>query len=196
MRIFTLALLASVLFVGCQESEPTMITSDTGTRYLLFDDGEGDQVVPGEFVYFHASMRTEGDSTLFSTRDGGGDMPVVQAAPLDQEQVGPVEDVIRYMRVGDRAQVRVNIEEFPNKPPGLETDTVVLYDVEVMEILSEEEFGVRQEAKQAEEEAARAEVQALAPERLQFAEEVRAEYKEGGLEDVQTTPSGLKYVVH
>ena len=147
IRFLPIALLVSVLFTSCQQSKSISATSDLGTRYELFKDGEGDQVQPGEFVYFHAAMRTEGDSTLFTTRENGGDMPVVQAAPLDQEQVGPVEDVIRYMRVGDRAEVRVNIEEFPNKPPGLEQDTVVLYDVEVMEVLSEEEFAVRQEAK-------------------------------------------------
>jgi len=153
----------------------------------------------GDFVYFHAAMRTEGDSTLFSTRTSGGDLPVIQAATAEatKEEVGPVEDVIRKMRVGDSAVVRVNIQAFPNKPPGMEADSVVLYDVVITEVVSEEDFTARQSAKQAEAEAKRSAIRELEPERLAFAAQTVKDYNAGKFEGkLETTPSGLKYIVH
>lgn len=195
MRILLLALLAGVTFYSC-ETDGEDMTSELGTRYQLFKTGSGEQVQEGEYVSFHARMRTEGDSTLFSTRENGGELPIIQAAAMDVEEIGPVEDVLRYMRLGDSAVVRVNIEGNPQRPPGLELDTVIIYDVVVQEILTEEAFNMRREEKMAEMEASRDIVRARGEERLEFAEGVREDYGAGSIEDMQTTPSGLKYVVH
>ncbi len=177
-----------------------MQTSELGNRFQLFTaEGSGDKVIPGDFVYFHAAMRTEKDSTLFSTRDGGGELPVIQAAQEDatSAEIGPVEDVIRKMRVGDSAVVRVNIDSFPQKPPGMENDSVVLYDVVITEIVSEADFTARQEAKQAEAEEKAKLVRALEPERLAFAAKTVTDYRDGKLdEDIKATASGLKYIIH
>lgn len=201
MRFTILALLASALIFTACKKESTLQTSDQGTRYTLYKTGSGNQVATGEYVYFHAAMRTEGDSVLFSTRDGVGEMPVIQAAAFDADteqgpQIGPVEDVLRYMRLGDSAVIRVNIEQFPNKPPGLEQDTVVFYDVVVMEIIDEETFEMRRAEKDAEREAVREVVRAREEDRKQYAEQVVADYRDGKLDNVQETASGLKYIVH
>lgn len=201
MRSILFLLVASALFYACADKgNAAMQTTDLGNRYQLFTaNGSGEQVKSGDFVYFHAAMRTEGDSTLFSTRTGGGDLPVIQAATAEatKEEVGPVEDVIRKMRAGDSAVVRVNIESFPNKPPGMEADSVVLYDVIITEVVSEEEFTARQAAKQSEAEAKRSLIRELEPERLAFAAQTVKDYNAGKFEGkLETTPSGLKYIVH
>lgn len=201
MRSLLFLLAASALFYACGEKgNAALQTTDLGNRYQLFTaNGSGEQVQSSDFVYFHAAMRTEGDSTLFSTRTGGGDLPVVQAAAADaaKEEVGPVEDVIRYMRVGDSAVVRVNIESFPSKPPGMENDTVVLYDVVITEVLNEAQFNDRQSAKQAEAEGKRSVIRELEPERLAFAAQTVKDYNAGKLNgDMKSTESGLKYVIH
>lgn len=201
MRLLLFLLLASTLFYACENGgSSAMQTTELGNRYQLFTaDGSGEKVVPGDFVYFHAAMRTEQDSTLFSTRTGGGDLPVIQAAEATAtaDEIGPVEDVVRNMRVGDSAVVRVNIEEFPQKPPGMEFDSVVLYDVVITEIVSEADFTARQEAKQAEAEEKRKLIRALEPERLAFAAKVVTDYRDGKLDDeIKTTESGLKYIIH
>lgn len=201
MRSIFFTLLAGTLLYGCQSDGTSgMATTDLGNRYQLFTaNGSGDKVVPGDFVYFHAAMRTEGDSTLFSTRDGGGELPVIQAAETTatKDEIGPVEDVIRQMRLGDSAVVRVNIEGFPQKPPGMENDSVVLYDVVITEIVSEEDFTARQAAKQAEAEEKAKAIRALEPERLEFAAGVVKDYRAGKLDgQIKTTESGLKYLIH
>ena len=201
MRSILFLLAASALFYACGEKgDAAMQSTDLGNRYQIFTaNGSGEVVQPGDFVYFHAAMRTEGDSTLFSTRTGGGDLPVVQAATTEatKDEVGPVEDVIRQMRVGDSAVVRVNIDAFPNKPPGMEADSVVLYDVIVTEVVSEEDFTARQAAKQAEAESKRSVIRELEPERLAFAGQTVKDYNSGKFEGkLETTASGLKYIVH
>ncbi|TXF88633.1 hypothetical protein FUA23_14130 [Neolewinella aurantiaca] len=101
------------------------------------------------------------------------------------------------MRVGDSAVVRVNIDAFPAKPPGMENDSVVLYDVIVTEIVSEADFTARQEAKQAEAAAKAEKIRALEPERLAFAAKVVTDYRAGKLDgDIKATESGLKYIIH
>lgn len=200
MRTILFLLLASTLFYACGEKGGSLETTEIGNRYQLFTaNGSGDKVVPGDYVYFNAAMRTEGDSVLFSTWTSGGELPVVQAAELTatKDEIGPVEDIVRQMRVGDSAVVRVNISEFPSKPPGMENDSVILYDVVVAEIVSEEDFNSRQEAKQAEAEAKREVIRELEPERLAFAAQVVKDYNDGKLNDqLKTTPSGLKYIIH
>lgn len=195
MRILFLALLAGVTLYSCEPKGGEM-TSEMGTRYTLFKTGSGEIVQEGEYVSFHANMRTEGDSVLFSTRETGGELPIIQAAAMDVEDIGPVEDVLRYMRLGDSAVVRVNIEGNPQRPPGLEMDSVIIYDVVVQEILTEEAFNMRREEKMAEMDAERALVTGREEERLEFAEGIRASYKAGDIGEVQSTPSGLKYVIH
>lgn len=197
MRSIVYALLACGILFACGGSNAQMETSPLGNRYQLFKGGgSGDPVATGDFVYFHAAMRSEGDSILFSTRQGGGEQPVVQAAEEGNDQIGPVEDVIRFMRTGDSAVVRVNIAKFPNKPPGLENDTVILYSVVVTEILSKEEFEARTASEEAAKEEVRAVVRAREAERTEFSAGILKAYKEGTLENIQTTPSGLKYVIH
>ncbi len=202
MRFILFLLATSSLFYACgSESGGAMQTTEIGNRYQLFTaNGAGEKVQPGDFVYFHAAMRTEGDSVLFSTRDGGeANLPVVQAPELtaSKDEIGPVEDVVRQMRVGDSAVVRVNIEEFPSKPPGMEMDTVVIYDVIVTEIVSEEEFTARQEVLQQEAEEKKQVVIARGEERRQFATQVVKDYQAGKLDDqIKVTESGLKYIIH
>jgi FKBP-type peptidyl-prolyl cis-trans isomerase FkpA len=201
MRSLLFLLLASAMFYACDKGgSSAMQTTELGNRYQLFTaDGSGEKVVPGDFVYFHAAMRTEGDSTLFSTRTGGGDLPVIQAAEITAtlDEIGPVEDVVRNMRIGDSAVVRVNIETFPTKPPGMENDSVVLYDVVITEIVSEVDFTARQEVKQAGAEEKANVIRALEHERLAYAAKVVTDYRDGKLDaDIKATESGLKYVIH
>jgi FKBP-type peptidyl-prolyl cis-trans isomerase FkpA len=200
MRLFILLLLAGGLFYGCGSGDTSTKTTALGTRYQLFTSGgSGEKVQPGEFVYFQAQLRSEADSVFFRTRDGGEDQtPFVQAAPEDatMDNLGPVEDVLRYMRIGDSAVVRVNMEEFPTRPPGLENDTVALYDLVVTNILTEEEFSAIQVEKEKEARAVAELVMAREADRVAFAEETLKAYQDGTLEGIQETSTGLKYVIH
>ncbi|NJC25006.1 FKBP-type peptidyl-prolyl cis-trans isomerase [Neolewinella antarctica] len=197
MRILTLALLASVLFTGCESDGGETMTTELGRTFEIFKSGDGPVVKPGDYVSFNATIKTQTDSTLFSTYATGGDLPMIQAVAMDTEDVGDVEDIIRYMRVGDSATVQVKIVDPRQRAPGMENDTVTFYTVKPFEILSEEEFEIRRDEKMAEMEAGRSIIIARGEERNTFAAGVIEQYNAGDLDDqLETTASGLKYIVH
>ena len=203
MKNLFVLLLAVLCLYGCENKDAAVVdmqTTPAGNRYAItVANPDGQAVEPGDFVYFHAALKSEGDSTLFNTREGDGPTPVIQAAALDADanQLGPVEDVLRYMKVGETANIRINISEYDNKPPGMENDTVLIYEVAMSEIVDEEEFSARQAKLQEEREMEMEKVKALAPERTEFAGKVRADYAAGKLDgELKTTESGLKYIIH
>lgn len=197
-------LVALVLITGCQQSTSggpdDLLTTEGGTRYYISDGKPDAQLVqPGDYLYFQAALTTERDSVLFDTRDGGGPPPAVEAAGMDKtaEQIGPVEDVLRVMRLGETAVVRVNIADFPNKPPGMENDTVMQYVIELNEIVDKATYDERQAALRAEAEEKAAAIKARAPEVGDFSEQVVEQYKAGELDgELVELQDGLKYIIH
>ncbi len=198
-----LLLAGMTLLAACEDSgKEGMMTSDIGTRYTYVtsnDDGQLPQ--PGDYVYFHAQVKNEGDSVIIDTRDNGGDQPVLQALAdsLINAETSPVQDVVSKLRVGERAMIRTNISEFPPqaKPPGMQDDSIMLYDIEVTEIVGQDEFMARQQALQAEAMAEAEEVRKREPEVRSFTEQVYEDYKAGRLDDqVQSTEDGIRYIIH
>ena len=201
--LFTLLVPAAMLLAtGCDQSggKDGMQTTETGNRYTyLTTNDEGRLAEPGEFIYFNAILKTEGDSVLINTQTAGGPPPVIQALSdsIVNAETGPVEDVLRKVRVGERVLIRANLDNFPRKPPGMENDSVLLYDLEVTEIIDQDEFNARQEAAAAEAQAEAAEVRGRMDERMEFSQQVYEDYQAGNLDDeLQTTPSGLRYILH
>ena len=200
-RIFLL--LAGLSLVACgDDAKSGMQTTDLGNRYTYTNANDDGQLAEaGDFIYFQAQVKNEADSIIYDTRDAGGDMPVIQALSdsIINENTGPVEDVVRKLRVGERAVIRTNISEYPPqaKPAGMQNDTVLLYDVEVTEIVNQEEFSARQEALRAEQEAKAEVIRGREEEVLEFTQQVYDDYKAGELDDeLQTTPNGVKYIIH
>lgn len=201
MRYLFCLLCAGFLLTGCQtDGSADLLTTESGNRYSLFTDNRSGEVVKiGDYVYFHAAMRSEGDSIILSTRDMGGEPQVIQVTAIDptDENTSPIVDVISKMAMGDSAVIRVNMDKFPSKPPGLEMDSVMLYDIVITEAIDEETFNSRlSEEEQANAAAVKA-VMAREEEMLDFADQVVSDYTAGKLDgELQTTESGLKYIIH
>jgi FKBP-type peptidyl-prolyl cis-trans isomerase FkpA len=101
------------------------------------------------------------------------------------------------MAAGDSAVIRVNMNQFPSKPPGLENDSVLLYTVAVTEVIDEEAYVARLSEEELAAKKAREEVLAREDERLAFAAGVLNDYTSGKLDGaLQTTATGLKYIIH
>ncbi len=200
-RLFLL--LAGLSLAACEDDAKTgMQTTELGNRYTYVTTNDDGQLAnSGDYIYFHAQLKNEADSVVYDTRDAGGDTPVIQALSdtIINENTGPVEDIVRKLRVGERAVIRTNISEYPPqaKPPGMQNDSVLLYDVEVTEVVEQEEFAARQTAIQ-EEQAAKAEViRAREDEVLEFTQQVYDDYKAGELDgELQTSPQGVQYIIH
>ncbi|PPK86338.1 FKBP-type peptidyl-prolyl cis-trans isomerase FkpA [Neolewinella xylanilytica] len=200
-RLFLL--LAGLSFAACEDdTKAGMQTTELGNRYTYVTTNDDGQLAnSGDYIYFQAQLKNEADSIVYDTRDAGGDPPVIQALSdtIVNENTGPVEDIVRKLRVGERAVIRTNISEYPPqaKPPGMQNDTVLLYDVEVTEIVDQEAFATRQEAIRAEQQAKADQVRGREQEVLDFTQQVYEDYKAGELDgQLQSTPGGVQYIVH
>jgi FKBP-type peptidyl-prolyl cis-trans isomerase FkpA len=172
-------------------------TTALGREYTLHTDAGGAKSKPGDFVYFQYIMRTA-DSTLANTREMGQE-PYTQhpSDSMGVDQIDEVTDVVRSLGVGDSATVVMRIDTFPSKPPGLEDVDEIFFDIVVTDIVDEATFNQRMEAEQAEAQARMQAALERAPQVQAFADSIRQTYLAGQLaSEVQTTDSGLKYIIH
>lgn len=198
MRKYSLSALFALLILAACSSPSADRETPNGVPYTIHTAGDGEKLVEGMVAYIHVNMRTT-DSLLFSTQDAGETQAVpVPPDSIPGDQMDPVRDVLRFLSVGDSATLTFQIDTIPQfqLPPALQGQENVYYDVTVYEALDEVAFQARQEAKQAELAAVAAEVRERGEERRSFANGVYEAYKTGTLEDVQTTESGLSYVIH
>lgn len=193
-----LCLLALMVSYGCQKSRTGPQVTALGTEYILHTDiTEGPVAEVGSFAYIQAAIRN-GDSVVFDTRDNAAPPTAVQilSDTLGADQVGPVEDALRGLRTGDSLTVIFRIDTLESKPPGFEDADAIYYDIVITEIVSESEFNTRREAEQAKLQVKRDEVMAREPAVAAMVAGTQSAYQAGTLENIQTTPSGLKYVIH
>ena len=89
------------------------------------------------------------------------------------------------------------MDQFPAKPPGLEMDSVLLYDIVITEVVDEATFNSRLSEEEQAAAAAAKVITGREEEMLAFADQVVSDYTAGKLDgELKTTESGLKYIVH
>lgn len=197
MRIQLLfVLLVGLTLASCQQ-EPTKQTTPSGFEYVLHTDAGGEEPVPGDYVVFQAYMRN-GDSIVYSSRSQP--RPPMFQIPTEEEPgrpPSPVEEVIQEMSLGDSATVYINIDTMQRKPNGFEGASVMYYDLVIEEVKSAEEYAEEQNAKMKEAQEMRQKMMERMPEIETLVQETREAYNNNNLGDeLQSTDSGLKYVVH
>lgn len=170
-------------------------TLKDGTIFnIIKPNDKGQMAAPGEYFSFHATMLSQADSILFSTRDGG-EPQVVQLDTLNANPV-PAVAALKLMRVGEVGRITVPMEMFPRKPPGLESDSILYYEVALLSVISQAEY----EAQRLEEERLAAEaavaLKAREAEVLAFHQDVLTRYRSDEMGPVDTTASGLRYIIH
>ena len=85
----------------------------------------------GEYQRFHATLMSQADSLLFSTKTGEGDPQLIQV-DTNATRLTEITIVLQQMREGEIAKIMMPLSQFGVKPPGLEKDSVLFYEVEYM----------------------------------------------------------------
>lgn len=206
MRNLTLLFIA-VLFVAtaCESNEKKV--TEGGFPYEHHVSKGGTLPQSGDYVSFHVQMRN-GDSVIVSSRSQPNVPKIlIPEPPTDAEsakKVSPLIGALKLMSVGDSLTLFYPIDTLPQKPKGFEDADFMTYDIVLLDILSAEEFQKEQEAMRKEQEEIRKKqeenkplIQAREPEVAAQVKDLAAKYTSGGLEgQLQTTPSGLKYIIH
>lgn len=194
LLICVVALLAGY---ACQQKTGRQ-TTKLGNEFILHtNSSEGPAAEVGMFAYIQAAIRN-GDSVVYDTRTVGAPPTAVQIMPdsLGADRIGPVEDALRGLRKGDSLTVIFRIDTLDRKPPGFEDADAIYYDISIEEVVTEGEFNARREREQAEMQAKMDAVIQREPEVLAFVAATQQSYSAGTLDGIQSTPSGLKYVIH
>lgn len=185
-------LIALTFFLmGCQDggNQAKEATLPSGYKYIRQTEGTGQKANPGDVVFFHYYMRKQ-DSIIASSREQGPP-PVVQipdSATAQAREMSPVEEVLQITAVGDCVTIFVPLDTLPveQRPPGFEEEEVLYYDVVMTDVKTMAEV----QAEQQEFQNQANEIGQLVAERLET-------YKSGGFADaLQTTDSGIEYVIH
>lgn len=191
-----LRLLFLLTFFATAHLAAQKMALENGSTYEITKvNPEGSKAEVGEYLRFHASLLTQADSLMFSTKTGAGTPQLVKMDTTAARQT-EVSIVLREMRAGEVARITMPMDQFGVTPPGLEEDTLLFYEVELLEIVSEEAFLSEQKAKEAQASADRERVMAREEESLAFHNDILAQYRAGTLTGIQSTASGLKYIIH
>ena len=183
------------LFACAPKSNVTgeRISSPNGDyEYLWLVDAPGDTVEINDYVEYHAYVRN-GEDVKFSTRDGTGD-PVRNQLTKEAARE-PLVQMLFRMSPGDSVAVFTPLPPGQPTPPDFEGATEVRYDIVLLNELTKEEYDASIAQLKEKQEAAAAEFKAAEAEIARRTATALAEYKADNIDDLQTTPSGLKYVV-
>lgn len=193
VNLFIAVAFVALLFAGCQEEKKV---TPSGYEYIVHTQSGGGAPNPGDYVYFHAQMRNQ-DSVLYASRDYGQE-PFLQipTAETPGRTPSPVEEVLRFMSVGDSVTVIINLDTIPNKPPGFEDAKEMYYDVVLMNIKNETTFQQDATAEREKQRVEREDAQARLPEITENVTSIINQYNAGALNDqLKSTEAGLKYLV-
>lgn len=178
-RIF-LFLLVAVMMTACQQEAAEKDTLPSGYEYILHTpDNTAPKAEPGAIAFFRYGMRND-DELVVSNYDDTFAQPQPIADPNSPRQLNPIEEALMLMAEGDSLTIIVPLDTLPaeQRPQGFENSEALYYDITLEELKSKDDLATKQE-----------EVAAMVNETIEA-------YTGGTLEGIQTTDSGLKYVIH
>ncbi len=191
--------LLCVLFVAGCSSEGRRLKTESGFEYQIVRKGSSKDSIPvNSYVFFNMSL-TEKDSLLQSSAATG--KPSVLKVTGDMKNYGqlkPLVDLMITLHKGDSMLFFFPVDSFERKPPGFEKFTEPLvYHIGILNVMNETEFASHADSIQKEQEK----VKQIVRDRMPAVEaQTKATWealKKGQLKDqIQTTASGLGYIIH
>lgn len=191
------SLLCVLLIAGCS-SEGRRIKSESGYEYQVVRKGGSDPIPVNSYVFFNMSL-TQKDSVLQTTATMG--KPSVLKLMEDNKSYGQLKalvDIMGTLHEGDSLNFFFPVDSFDRVPPGFEAFTEPLvYHVGIVDVMDEAAFEKYSDSIQQEQEKVRQVVRDRLPEIESFTKSTWDAYKKGDLNSqMQTTASGLRYIIH
>jgi FKBP-type peptidyl-prolyl cis-trans isomerase FkpA len=191
------SLLCVLLIAGCS-SEGKRMKSPSGYEYQVVRKGGAEPIPVNSYVFFNMSL-TQKDSVLQSTATMG--KPSILKVMDDNKSYGQLKalvDIIATLHEGDSLHFYFPMDSFEKVPPGFEGfKDPMIYKVGIVDVMDETRFEAHSDSIQQEQEKVRQIVRDRLPEIEALTKTNYDMYKKGELASkMQTTPSGLKYIVH
>ncbi len=191
------SLLCVLLIAGCA-SEGRRIKSESGYEYQVVRKGGSDPIPVNSYVFFNMSL-TQKDSVLQTTATMG--KPSVLKLMEDNKSYGQLKalvDIMGTLHEGDSLNFFFPVDSFDRVPPGFEAFTEpMVYHVGIVDVMDEAAFEKYSDSIQQEQEKVRQVVRDRLPEIEALTKSNWDAYKKGDLNSqIQTTASGLRYIIH
>lgn len=194
MRYFAIIIFAAMLAYSCNPAGNSgAVKSPGGHEYVIFKKGSGEPGGAGDLLTFDLYQYVD-DSLIVSTKKMG--RPQQFQIPEEGKKLSKEEDIMSTLVVGDSVRISIGLDTMKQRPPGFENNKFIHLDFAVIERLSQAEFQANQEKERAASEERRAAGQIREKEIESSIGATIASYGSGKLADVQTHPTGLKYVIH
>ena len=197
---FFLLLIPCLVFWTCSGSKDLSTTkiklvkptikkglTSSGYKYIHYIANEGAKVKAGDEVVFHLVVMKNDTTKLQSTYEKIG--PFTQVMP-DLERlpkpIPPTFEAMVMMTSGDSLQVSQGLDSIQHLPPGFSNSDILNFRIKLVSIKTKEALAIEKEQIMAKEKPIEAKTVQL----------IKA-YQEKKLEEkIQTTTSGLKYIIH
>ncbi len=191
------SLLCVLLIAGCS-SEGKRIKSPSGYEYQVVRKGGSEPIPVNSYVFFNMSL-TQKDSVLQSTATMG--KPSILKVMDDNKSYGQLKalvDIIATLHEGDSLHFYFPMDSFEKVPPGFEGfKDPMIYKVGIVDVMDETRFEAHSDSIQKEQEKVRQVVRDRLPEIEALTKSNYDAYKKGDFASkMQTTASGLKYIIH
>ncbi|MBP7238773.1 MAG: FKBP-type peptidyl-prolyl cis-trans isomerase [Saprospiraceae bacterium] len=191
------SLLCVLLIAGCS-SEGKRIKSPSGYEYQVVRKGGSEPIPVNSYVFFNMSL-TQKDSVLQSTATMG--KPSILKVMDDNKSYGQLKalvDIIATLHEGDSLHFYFPMDSFEKVPPGFEGfKDPMIYKVGIVDVMDEARFEAHSDSIQKEQEKVRQVVRDRLPEIEALTKSNYDAYKKGDFASkMQTTASGLKYIIH
>lgn len=109
--------------------------ADGGLLYNIHTDKSGAVIKPGDFLSMNLTVKTEGDSVLFSTYEQG--RPVPNIMPKEYKK-GDITAGIQLLSEGDSATIKMNLDSVFKKgtprPPQMK-GKYIIYNIKIEKVI-------------------------------------------------------------
>ncbi len=191
----TCAVLLSSCNAGTTGSGKAM--TKNGFEYIHHKANGGKTPQIGEYAYFNYALYV--DDSLVETSQTRGFMPKMKIPSAEEVQgkPSPIVDGLQLMAVNDSLTIIFPLDSMDRRPPQFANNTNLNYHISLVEIKDQAGYDADLAAEKAEQDALIAAGQAREAEVATMAAATLASYKANKFGDqLKTTATGLKYIVH
>ena len=193
-----------LLLTGCQSggdgagrnSGPRQYQTIEGFPYVIHTSVDGAPGNATDHLFFHVYWR-KGDELVRSTRTmGRGDLRHMQM-PSDFSNATSIDQVIMSLAEGDSATVTVPLDQPDRIPEGFAGESEMLVDIAMVDIQTHVEFMQAENERTQQMEKLKEDLSAQQEEVADRLANTARQYLAGDLDgQIQTSVSGLKYIIH
>ncbi|HEX5111889.1 MAG TPA: FKBP-type peptidyl-prolyl cis-trans isomerase [Saprospiraceae bacterium] len=186
------------LLVSCS-TEGKRLKADGGYEYQMIRKGESKPIPMENYVFFNMDLYYQ-DSLIQSSSKTAAQPPVLKitAEKKDYSYFTSLINLLGKMHVRDSFHFFFPVDSFGQVPPGFEKFTEpVVYRIGIIKVMDEAQFKTYSDSLQQAQELVRQAVRDKLPAVETMVKGYYDTYKKGGFDSqMQTTPSGLRYVIH